>query len=137
MDLQLSGHEILTAKPTVCIAGFELVLHNGKFIGVTASVSLRLATAAFRTQIGFAATALRCFAMLVQGRQRFVVAWEDQREHDYGWGIFDAILDDPRPIKLPLSPERYTTSTGAARDSWCLQVHLASAFARGVQRNVD
>ena len=26
---------------------------------------------------------------------------------------------------------------GAVRGSWCLQVHLASAFARGVQRNVD
>ena len=46
-------------------------------------------------------------------------------------------LDDPGPIKLPLPPARYTTSTGAVRGSWCLQVHLASAFARGVQRNVD
>ena len=41
------------------------------------------------------------------------------------------------PIKLPLSPVRYTTSTRAVRGSWCLQFHLASAFARGVQRNVD
>ena len=46
-------------------------------------------------------------------------------------------LDDPGPIKLPLSPARYTTSTRAVRGSWCLQIHLASAFARGVQRNVD
>ena len=45
--------------------------------------------------------------------------------------------DDPGPIKLPLAPACYTTSTGAVRGSWCLQVHLASAFARGVQRNVD
>ena len=29
-----------------------------------------------------------------------------------------------------------STSTRAVRDSWCLQIHLASAFARGVQRNV-
>ena len=46
-------------------------------------------------------------------------------------------LDDPGPIKLPLPPARYTTSTGAVRGSWCPQVHLARAFARGVQRNVD
>ena len=46
-------------------------------------------------------------------------------------------LDDAGPIKVPLSPARYTTSTGAVRGSWCLQVHVASAFSRGVQRNVD
>ena len=46
-------------------------------------------------------------------------------------------LDDPGPIKRSFPPTRYTTSTGAVRGSWCLQVHLASAFARGVQRNVD
>ena len=44
---------------------------------------------------------------------------------------FVRFLDDPGPIKLPLSPARYTTSTGAVRGSWCLQVHLASAFAGG------
>ena len=46
-------------------------------------------------------------------------------------------LDDPGPIKLPLPPARYATLTGAARGSWCLQVHIASAFPRGIQRNVD
>ena len=46
-------------------------------------------------------------------------------------------LDDPGPINLPLSPARYTTSTGAVRGSWCLQVHEASAFPGGIQRNVD
>ena len=46
-------------------------------------------------------------------------------------------LDDPGPIKLPLPPARYTTSTGAVRGSWCLHVHIASAFPRGIQRNVD
>ena len=47
------------------------------------------------------------------------------------------ILDDPRPFKLPLFPVRYTTSAGAVRGSWCLHVHVASAFSGGVQRNVD
>ena len=47
------------------------------------------------------------------------------------------ILDDPGPIKLPLTPASYTTSTGAGRGSWCLQVHVASLFPQGVQRNVD
>ena len=44
---------------------------------------------------------------------------------------------DPAPIKLPLPPARYTTSTGAVRGSSCLPVHEASAFPRGTQRNVD
>ena len=46
-------------------------------------------------------------------------------------------LDDPGPIILPLPPARYTTSTGAVRGSWCLQVHIASVFSRGIQCNVD
>ena len=46
-------------------------------------------------------------------------------------------LGDPGPIKLPLPPARCMTSTGAVRGSWCLQVHIASAFPRGIQRNVD
>ena len=46
-------------------------------------------------------------------------------------------LDNPGPMKLPLSPARYTTSTRTVRDFWCLQIHLTGAFARGVQRNVD
>ena len=41
------------------------------------------------------------------------------------------ILDDPGPFKLPLFPARYTTSAGAVRGSWCLQVYVASAFSRG------
>ena len=44
---------------------------------------------------------------------------------------------DPGPIKLPLSPARYTTSTGAVQGSWCMQFHVASAFSGGIQRNVD
>ena len=40
-------------------------------------------------------------------------------------------LDDPGPIKLPLTPARYTTSTGTVPDSSRLQVNLASTFARG------
>ena len=47
------------------------------------------------------------------------------------------VLDDPGPVKLPLPLARYTTSTGAVRGSWCLQVHEASVFSRGIQRNVD
>ena len=46
-------------------------------------------------------------------------------------------LDDPGLINLPLPPARYTTSTGAVRVSWCLQVYQASAFSRGIPRNVD
>ena len=46
-------------------------------------------------------------------------------------------LDDPGPIKLPPFPALNTTLTRAVRGSWRLQIHLVSAFARGVQRNVD
>ena len=87
---------ICTTKPAVRTAGCELVLQNGNFLGVTASVSCPPATAAFRTQNGFAATTPRCFpteSTLVQERRRFVVTWEDQREHDYGWGIVGAIFE--------------------------------------------
>ena len=31
-------------------------------------------------------------------------------------------LNDLGPIKFPLSPARYTNSTGAIRGSWCLHV---------------
>ena len=75
--------------------------------------------------------------LLIQGRRLVVVAWKNQFEYDGGWGIPGPILDDPGPIKLPFSPACYTTSTGAVRGSWCLQDHVASAFPRGVQRNVD
>ena len=48
-----------------------------------------------------------------------------------------ALFGRPGPITLPLTPARYATSTGAVRGSWCLQLRLASAFSRGVQRNLD
>ena len=74
----------------------------------------------------------------VQGRRWVVMAWKNQRVYDGGWSI-------PGPLvgrfgadqKLPFPPARYTTSTEAVRGSWCLQVHEASAFPRGIQRNVD
>ena len=74
---------------------------------------------------------------MVQGRRWVVVAWKNPYEYDGGWGIPGQILDDPGPFQLPLFPARCTTSAGAVRGSWCLQVHVASAFSRGVQRNVD
>ena len=43
-------------------------------------------------------------------------------------------LGDTGQIKLPPPPARYTTSTGAVRGFWCLQVHVASAFPGGIQR---
>ena len=46
-------------------------------------------------------------------------------------------LDDPGTINLPLPPSRYTISAGAVRGSWCLQVHIATAFPIGIQSNVD
>ena len=60
-----------------------------------------------------------------------MVAWEDQREQTADGVYVVRFLDDTGSIKLPLTPAHYTTSTAAVRGSWRLQVHLASAFARG------
>ena len=46
-------------------------------------------------------------------------------------------LDDPGPIKVPFPTARCTTSTGAVGGFWCVRVYIASAFSRGIQRNVD
>ena len=46
-------------------------------------------------------------------------------------------LDDRGPIKLPLSPAHYTTSTGGVQGSWCLQLRRGRSVARGIQSNVD
>ena len=46
-------------------------------------------------------------------------------------------LDDPGPIKLPISPAHYTTSTGGVQGSWCLQLRRGKSVARGTQGNVD
>ena len=46
-------------------------------------------------------------------------------------------LDDPGPVRIALSPSRYTTSQDAVRGSWCLQVHRSSSFLRGLQRDAD
>ena len=46
-------------------------------------------------------------------------------------------LDDPGPIKILLSPARYTTALDAVIGSWCLQIHRSSGFKRGILRNSD
>ena len=74
---------------------------------------------------------------LVQGRRRFWWLGKMSASMITKGVYLVRFLDDPGPIKLPLPPARHTTSTGAVRGSWCLQVNLAGAFARGVQRNVD
>ena len=74
------------------------MLHNGNFVGATASDSWRPVTAAFLAQDGLAAKAPRASQQspfLVQGRRRFVAAWEDQRKHGRGWGIFGASFGLP------------------------------------------
>ena len=46
-------------------------------------------------------------------------------------------LDDPGPIKIDLSPSRYSTARDAHYGSWCLQRHRTGNLARGVLRNSD
>ena len=66
-----------------------------------------------------------------------MVAWKISASATEDKVYLVRFLGDPGPIKLPLPPARYTTSTGAVRGSWCLQVHIASEFLRGIQPNVD
>ena len=89
---------IRTAQPTACTAGCGLVLHIGNFFGETVSDSWLPVTAAFLAQNGRAATAPRCFPTEPAFGTRATTVCggvgrsEDQREHDYGWGIFGALF---------------------------------------------
>ena len=126
---------ISTAKPTVCTARCELTLHNEDFIGVTTSVSWRPATAAFLTQNGLAANATvlpNRAHVWYKGDGGLWWLGKIRASPAAGRLYLVRFLDDPGPIKLPLSRAHYTTSTGAVRGYWCLQVHLVSAFAPGV-----
>ena len=122
---------VSTVKPTAGTAGCELVLHNGNFPGygcVPRAEWLR-----------------RYSANVLPNGDRF---WYKEDDSLWWLGKISAsttadgvhlvrFLDDPGPIKLPLTPACYTNSTGAVRGSWCVQIHLAGAFARWVQRSVD
>ena len=46
-------------------------------------------------------------------------------------------LDDPEPIKHPLPPPRYATLTRALQGFWVLKIHIARAFPRWIQPDVD
>ena len=108
-------------------------------LDATARDSWRQVTTAFLAQNGLAATALRCFPTEPTfGTRATTVCGGLGSASTTTDGIYLVrFLDEPGPIKLPRSPARYASSTGAIQGSWCLQVHLASAFAGGVQRNVD
>ena len=76
---------------------------------------------------------------LVQSHRRFVVAWEDRRDRDYGWGIFGALLERP-------GADQASSYSGALHDFGrsgtkflvsTSTLSYNSAFARGVQRNVN
>ena len=129
------------AQPTAFTAGCGLMRRSVSSPGTTGSVLWHRTTLEPHARSGSAATAARCSprepafgtraAMGCGGLKNSVRV---RRRMGHTWSDF---LDDPGPIKLPLSPASYTTSTGALRGSWCLQIHVASAFPQGVQRNVD
>ena len=148
IDLQLSRHEILRCwagtpnqhrQTNRLTAGCELVLHNGN----SRSNGERFLAPGY------------CCVPHAKWLSRYSAAVIPNGAHvwykgDVGLWWLEKISastttdgvylvrfwDDPGPIELPFSPARYTTSTGAVRGSWCLRVQLASAFARGVQRNL-
>ena len=80
---------------------------------------LCLAMAACRALTDYATAALPCSQrglFLVQSR-RLVAVRGTHGSYTHGRGIFGVFLDDPGPIKLLLSPARYTTSTGGVEGS--------------------
>ena len=129
------------AQPTAFTSGCGLVGRSISSPGTTASVFWHRTTLEPHARSGSAATATRCSPREPAFGTRVTMACGGLKKISASTaedGVYLVrFLDDPGPIKLPLSPARYTTSTGVVRGSWCLQVHVASAFSRGVQRNVD
>ena len=128
------------AQPTAFTAGCGLVRHSVSSPGTTGSVFGCRATLVSTRGVAPPLPrygALQGSPLLVQGRRWVVVAWKNQREYDGGWSIPGPIFGRPGADQASPPPTRYTTSTGAVRGSWCLQVHEASAFPPGIRRNVD
>ena len=74
--------------------------------------------------------------------------WNKARDHHWWLGKISAhtttaaqyivrFLDDPGPVKLKLSPSRYTAAIGADRDSRCLHIRQGRPHQQGIVRNVD
>ena len=111
----------ITTKSTVCTSGCEKVLHNRNFIyerraSFEAWLWLRPARGLASPQRHHGASE-RC-PPLVQGRRRFVSGTRDnQREYDYGWGIFHDFFWMTWYRSSFLSPQdaAYTIPTGAVR----------------------
>ena len=128
------------AQPTPFTAGCGLARRSVSSPRTTGSVFWRQVTFVPHARSGSAVTVIRCSpreptfgtgaTMACGGLKKISASTTED-------GVSLAqILDDPGPFKLPLFPARYTTSAGAVRGSWCLQVHVASAFSRRVQRKV-
>ena len=117
-----------TAKPTACTDGCGSGRHSASSPATTGNVSYRRATPVFPAPIGSVATTTQYFL-----REPTFGTRETTEDKVY----LVSFLHDPGPIEIPLPLARYTTLTGDVRCSWCLQVHIASEFPRGVQRNLD
>ena len=74
---------------------------------------------------------------LVLGRRRSVVARKHQRDYANGWSIFDSMFGRPGTDQASSFSGALHEVTRAVPGSLCLLIHFASAFAQGVQRNVD
>ena len=82
---------------------------------------------------------------LIQGRRWVMVAWKISMSTTarvrlrmvYTWPGFFTTRGRSGFLSLRRATRSQPASTGGARGSWCLQVHVASTFRRGIQRNVD
>ena len=128
------------AQPTAFTAGCGLVRRSVSSPGTTGSVfgaGLRLSPTRGVAPLLPRHGATRGSPVLVRGRRWLVVAWKNQREYDGGWGIPGPNFGRSGADQAPSFLGELHDTAGGVRGFSCLQVHVDSAFSRGVQRNID
>ena len=148
MDLQLSRSHILRywagtpdqhrqpnrlyRRMRIGAAQRELSRNNGERF---------LAPGYVAVQTGSVATTTRCFLREPTFGKRETMGYGGLETSArtlprtrYTWSAFWTTRDG---LNFLYPRARYMNSTGAVRGSWFLHVDIASAFPRGIQRNVD
>ena len=128
------------AQPTAFTVGCGLARRSVSSPGTTGSVFFwRRTTPVPHARSGSAATATRCSpreptfgtraTMCCGGLEKSV---RERRRMGYTWPEFWTV----RGRSSSFFPGALHDPAGAVRGFWCLQVHVASTFSRGVQLNV-
>ena len=150
MDPQFSRQQVLLCcagtpnqhrQTTACIVRCALGLHKGSFLVLTATRVL----APSYSCVPHADWLRHYSTTVLPNRVHF---W--YKPGDGLWWLgkiiartttdgeyFVRVLDDPGPIKLPLSPNHYTTPTGGIEGSRCLQLRRGRSIASEIQSNAN